>query len=149
MKFSTREDIDVPLSAVYRHVTDFDALERLLTRRGVAIERDASRPMGVPGARWMASFAYKGRSHNVESELVALDPEQGYAVESRSGGVVSLTVVDLVALSPKRTRLLVSLELTPTTLSSRLMIQSLRLAKGRLNRRFKSRVGDYANGISV
>ena len=149
MKFSAREDIEVPIAAVYRHVTDFEAIQTQLRGRGIEVERDSNAPVGQVGARWTARFFYKGRSHDLEAELVALDPDQGYAVESRSGGVIGLTVVDLVALSPTRTRILVSLELRPTTLSSRLLVQSLKLAKGSLNRRFKSRVGDYANGISV
>lgn len=149
MKFSTREDIDAPLSTVYQAVTDFDAFERQMLRRGVEVSRDETRPLDEIGACWTARFAWKGRSHDVEAELVALDPDQGYAIESRSGGIVCLAVVDLVALSRTRTRLLVSLDLKPSTLSSRLMIQSLRLAKGSLNRRFKSRVSDYANGIAV
>ncbi|MEO1026387.1 MAG: SRPBCC family protein, partial [Pseudomonadota bacterium] len=64
------------------------------------------------------------------------------------GGLECMGVVDLVALSKARTRMLVSLDLKPTTLSSRLMVQSLRLAKGSLNRRFKARVAQFASGIA-
>jgi hypothetical protein len=45
--------------------------------------------------------------------------------------------------------LFVSLDLQPTTLSSRLLIQSLKFAKGNLTKRFKTRVFEFAGGIST
>lgn len=144
MKFSTREDIDAPIDRVYASVSDFAGIERLIRRRGVAIEREGS---GGTGTRWRAHFSWRKRPYDVEAEVVDVDEGQGYAIESRAGGVTGLTVVDLVALSQTRTRLLVSLELKPSTLSSRLLLQSLKLAKGRLSARFAERVAEFARRI--
>ena len=149
MKLSTREDIDAPLDTVYHAVTDFDGFERQLLRRGIDVTRDETQPLDVPGVRWNARFPWRGRQHDLEAELVEINESQGYAVESRTGGIVCMGVVDLVALSKSRTRLFVSLDLKPTTFSSRLFVQSLKLAKGSLRRRFKSRVSDFASGIGV
>jgi len=55
--------------------------------------------------------------------------------------------VDLVALSRARTRLSVGLDVTPRTLAGRLMIQSMKLAKGNLSKRFRLRVADYAMDV--
>ena len=148
MKLSTREDIDAPISAVFDAVTDFDGFERQLLRRGVDVTRDESHPLDVPGATWQARFDWRGRPQNLEAELVSIEAEQGYAIESRASGVVAMSVVDLVALSRARTRLFVSIDLRPTTLTSRLFIHSLKLGKGALTRRFKARVADFASGIS-
>lgn len=60
-----------------------------------------------------------------------------------------MTVVDLVALSRTRTRLFVSMELRPTTLSARLLLQSLRLAKGRLTGRLKTRMAEFGQRIEA
>ena len=147
MKLSTREDIEAPIPTVYAAVTDFDGFERQLLRRGVDVTRDEACPPDVPGARWNAMFSWRGRQQNLDAELVSIERDQGYAIESRSSGVVCLSVVDLVALSKSRTRLFVSVDLRPTTLSSRLFIHSLKLAKGSLGRRFKARVADFASGI--
>lgn len=147
MKFSTREDIDAPIETVYTAVTDFDGFERQMLRRGIDVTRDEAIPPNETGARWNACFAWRGRQQELEAELVTIEPNEGYAIESRTGGIVCMGVVDLVPLSKARTRLLVSLDLRPTNLSARLFIQSLRLAKGSLTRRFKSRVADFASGI--
>ena len=149
MKLSTREDIEAPLDAVFSAVTDFDTFERQLLRRGVDVTRDDQLPAYKPGARWKARFDWRGRTQDLEAELISIEPEQGYAIESKSSGVVCMSVVDLVALSKARTRLFVSLDLRPTTLSSRLFIHSLKLAKGGLARRFKTRVADFAAGVQA
>ena len=147
MKFSTQEDIEVPIDTVFRAVTDFGVFERQMLRRGIDVTRDESLPITEPGARWNADFTWRGRKQQLEAELVMIDPNEGFAVESRAGGVVCMGVVDLVPLSAARTRLLVSLDLKPTTLSSRLFVQSLRLGKTSLNRRFKARIAEFAKKI--
>lgn len=148
MKFSTRVDIDAPIEDVFRAVSDFDAFERRMLRRGVDITRDDGVPLDQIGATWKANFSWRERIIDVDAELVALTPGEGFMIESRANGVECLGTVDLVALSKKRTRMFVSLDLKPTTLSARLLLQSLRLAKGNLTRRFKARVRDFAAGLS-
>ena len=149
MKLSTREDIEAPISRVYEAVTDFDSFERQMLRRGIDVARDESCQPPNIGARWQARVKWRKRLHEVEAELVTVDPGNGYAIESRGAGIVCLAVVDLVPLSKSRTRLLVSMDLKPTTLSSRLFIHSLKLTKGSLTRRFKHRVAGFAESISA
>lgn len=148
MKFSAREDIDQPIETVFEAVTDFDAFERRMLRRGVDVTRDEDIPINKVGARWNAHAKWRGRQYDIDAELVSLTPCEGYAIESKSNGIECLGVVDLVALSKTRTRLFLSIDLKPTTLSARLFVQSLRLAKGTLSRRFKSRVADFAADLS-
>ena len=148
MKLSTREDIEAPIDTVYGAVTDFDGFERQLLRRGVDVTRDETQPTDVPGVKWNARFQWRGRAQDLNAELVSIEAQQGYAIESRTSGIVCMSVVDLVPLSKSRTRLFVSLDLRPTTLSSRLFVQSLKLAKGSLGRKFKARVAEFASGIA-
>jgi hypothetical protein len=59
----------------------------------------------------------------------------------------SATMVELVALSPKTTRVSVAVDITAKSLSARLLLQSLKLAKGNLNRRFARRVTEQVRSI--
>lgn len=147
MKLSTREDIEAPIETVHAAVTDFAAIERQLKKRGVDIGHDPATPLAGVGRRWQARASWRGREYRIVSELVSIDEARGYAIMSTTGGVECRTVVELIAQSKTRTRILVSLDLRPTTLSSRLLIQSLRLAKGRLSHRLESRVSDFARRV--
>lgn len=149
MKLSTREDIEAPIGTVFAAVSDFDAIERRLLARGVSVARDPSAPAAGPGRRWTADVTWRGRNHHIVAELVEVTEGRGYRVESSSGGVVCHSVIDLVALSKSRTRMLVSLDLRPTTLSSRLLVQSLRLAKGRLTERLQTRAWEFARRVEA
>jgi hypothetical protein len=55
--------------------------------------------------------------------------------------------VELVALSRGRTRLSVELELKPRSISARLLVQSLKLARANLNKKFHLRMADYAREL--
>jgi hypothetical protein len=52
-----------------------------------------------------------------------------------------------VALSRARTRLNVDLSVTPRNLAGRLLVQSMKLAKGKLGKRFRLRVAEYAMDV--
>ena len=68
----------------------------------------------------------------------------GLSLKGSGSGIDGLMAVELVALSPRRTRISVALNLSPTGLTGRLLLQSLKLARGKLNKRFKLRLADYA-----
>jgi hypothetical protein len=55
--------------------------------------------------------------------------------------------VDLVALSRSTTRMSVRLEITAQSMAARLLLQSLRLAKGSLNKRFDTAIADFARSM--
>jgi hypothetical protein len=75
------------------------------------------------------------------------DPPNGYGVQSSSSGIDGTVVVELVPLSRNRTRLSLSIELKPKTIAARIMVQSLRLGRGTLQRRLDLRMADYASEI--
>ena len=56
MKFSTKEDIDAPIDAVFEMLCEFDQFERAAMRRGAEVQRvDQLAEPGV-GMLWEAAF---------------------------------------------------------------------------------------------
>jgi hypothetical protein len=147
MKFSTREDIEAPIEAVFEMLCDFDSFERAAMRRGAEVQRlDDMRTPGV-GMTWAAVFQLRGKRREIELEMVTFDRPSDIVLESTSPGLIGQMRFELMALSRSRTRVLVELEVKPLNLSARLMVQSMKLAKGALTKRYKLRVGEFAKGM--
>ncbi len=146
MKLSTREDIEAPIGYVFERISDFAGFERRALRQGIDVSCHDDGAAQV-GTCWDIAFEFRGRPRRVKAELVKLDPEHGIEVESQSDGLMATTQVELVALSSTRTRVLVSFDMRAKTLTARLLLQSLKLAKAKMTNRFKSRVLDYAENM--
>lgn len=146
MKFSTREDISAPINHVWAQVSDVAMFERQALRRGADVRRIDQGPVG-PGSAWDVAFKFRGKDRQMKVTLAAMEPPQAIRVDITANAIDGTTRIELVALSPQRTRLAMSIDLAPKSLAARLMIQSLKLAKSNLNARFKKRVGEYAQEI--
>ncbi len=147
MKFSTREDIDAPIAEVFSMVSDFRRFERQALRHGIQIQRDFSSNTPAEGQEWRIQIMFRGSERLVLTRLVEFDTPIRMRFMSETKGLRGDGLVELLALSTNRTRLSVSLELRPETVKGRLLIQSLKLAKTRLTRKFKQRVAGFAGRI--
>lgn len=147
MKVSTREDIEAPIEHVFGAVTDFDSFERQGMRRGAEVVRED--PAGLPGlgTTWAIRAQFRGRPRNIRSEITMFDPPNGYIVQSVTGGLQTEMSIELLPLAPRRTRLIVGLELRPNSLPARLVVQSLKLAKTSVTGRMKKRTQDFARRV--
>lgn len=147
MQFSSKEDIDAPADEVFAMLSEFESFERAAIRRGIEVERlqDASAP--AVGMAWHAAFVLRGKRREAQITLETYDRPNALRFGTTSQGLDGFLEVELVPLSPRRTRMAVVLNLKPRTLPGRLLIQSLRLAKSNLTKRFKLKVADYAKGL--
>ncbi|MGC1506359.1 MAG: SRPBCC family protein [Sulfitobacter sp.] len=147
MKFSTNEDIEAPADAVFEMLCDFEGFERSAMRRGAEVQRiDQLRAPGV-GMTWRAAFSLRGKQREMEIEMVTFDRPNEIVLESTSPGLLATTGFELIALSRGSTRVKVQMEIKPLNLSARLLVQSLKLAKGSLTKKFKLRVSEYAKSM--
>ena len=147
MQFSSREDIEVPIAVVFAMLSEFETHERSAIRRGMEIQRSGSITPIAPGLVWDAKFAMRGKQRDIRLTLTDYDSPNFMQFGAVSQGIDSKFQLDSVALSPRRTRLSVVLNMAPKTLSARLFVQSLKLAKSSLTKRFKLKVADYARNI--
>jgi hypothetical protein len=141
MKLTTRQDIEAPAAFVFAAMMDFDAWERSALRRGADVVR-TDRLQGVmPGRSWLIKFSYRGKSRQLDLRLTELEQPSVMVFAGKGASLEGLGRIDLLELAPRRTRLSVTVDLRPRSIGARLVLQSLRLAKARLNRRFSDRVG--------
>jgi len=147
MKFSSREDIEAPIQQVFDMLCEFEYYERSAIRRGIEVRRMDDRVHPGTGMAWAVRFKIRGHQRDMELKLSEYDAPVLMRIRGHTTGLDSDFILDLMALSPQRTRLAVSLDLKPSTLSARLLIQSLKLAKTRLSKRFKQKVAEFAQTL--
>ena len=147
MKFSSRDDINIPLSDVFTDGTDFATLERLAVRRGATVTRLDDLEVPGEGSQWRVEFVLRGKKRIMEAELTTYRAPNEIAFQGTIGGLGMQFGLDLVALSPTRTRMSTGLELTPESFAGRLLIQSMRLARAKLKNGYKQRTEKFAKMI--
>ena len=143
MKFSTREDIEAPIQTVFEMLCDFEKFERAAMRRGAEVQRTDSLTAPGVGASWDIRFMLRGKDREMSMSIVTFQPPEHMVVALSSSGVTGSMEFELIALSRRRTRILIGLELRPQTLPARLLIQSLKLTKTSLNKKYKERIATY------
>jgi uncharacterized protein YndB with AHSA1/START domain len=144
MQFTSKEDIEAPIEQVFAEITDFQRFERAALRRGAEVQRPDTLAAPGVGMSWQARFRLRGRMRDVTLRLVEYDPPNGIVLTAEATTIEGRMGVDLVALSRGRTRLSVDLILAPRSIAGRLLLQSLKLARSNLTRKFRLRVADYA-----
>lgn len=144
MQFVNKEDIEAPIDFVFARVTDFAGFERSALRRGADVQRldTLSRP-GI-GMSWAITFGYRGKPRTVEAKVVSFDPPNGLILDATSAGLDGVCTVDLVPLSRLRTRLSLTLEVKARTLPARILLQTLKVARGSVVRKIRNRLTDFA-----
>lgn len=147
MKFSTKQDIEAPLVFVHQTLTDFSMWERAAMRRGAEVSRTDTLRQPAAGMAWASKFTYRGKERNIAVTLTEWDAPLHLAFAGHATTIEAQARVELLEMSAKRTRLLVTMEVTPKTLGARLFLQSLRLARARVDRSFDQRVAHMAHDI--
>ena len=147
MQVKATEDIAAPIEHVFAELTDFTALERRALRRGIDVRRKFKEAAPGIGEGWQARFRFRGKERDAKITLKGLDAPHALSFSGVSGGLDTVTQVELVPMSPNRTRVNVVFKMIPNTLSARLLVQSLKLARSTINKRFRKRMSEYARDI--
>lgn len=147
MKFSAREDISAPIDQVFDALSEFEAFERQAMRRGIEVQRTDTLTQPGVGMSWKVAFSMRGRRRDFDLTLVRFESPNEMVFDAKSSGIDADFTVELMALSRSRTRMAIALDITPLNLSARLLVQSLKLAKANLSKRFKLRTAEYAKTL--
>ena len=144
MKLATKKDIEAPIAKVWASLADHEAWERAAMRRGVDVARtDTLRSHGA-GMSWHARFDYRGKSRKADLTLTEMSEPGLLGFSLVSDAIEIVSRVELIEMSAKRTRIMVNSEIKPRSLGARLFLQSLRLARAKVDRKFDAKVGQLA-----
>jgi len=132
MKFKVAEDIDAPVSVVWERFTDFSMFEDDVRGRGAEISRVGNWDKAAEGVEWRGAVTVRGKRRAVASKVTRMVTEDICVLESRIGGMDCVYEMNFIRLSPEVTRVGLVLDLSPDTLTARLILQTLKLARGRV-----------------
>jgi len=92
---------------------------------------------------------FRGRNRSFEVNLIEADVPNSLVFDADNPSVAGKTRMDVIPLSRTQTRLKVEAVIQPKTLGARLLVQSMKLARSKFNRRFARRVQDLAEGLEA
>ena len=144
MNFTAKQDIEAPAERVWAALTDFAGWERAAFRRGAEVTRTDRLAAPGPGMAWAGRFEFRGQPREITVRLVELDPGARLVFQGTTKQFNGEVVLDLVEMSARSSRLHLKAEIKPQTLTARILLQSLKLAKGRVQKRIETRLADFA-----
>ncbi len=147
MKFSLRQDSDLPAEVLFRAVSDFDRIERMLARRGIEVCRNAVVAPAV-GAGWGVGFDLRGKRRELQLDLEQFDQPERIAMNGVGEGLNIAIALTVIALTRAKSRALFEVELRPRHMRARLMLQTAKLGKSQLDRKFAERAGRFLDDLT-
>ncbi|CAN1555433.1 hypothetical protein MCELHM10_02366 [Paracoccaceae bacterium] len=140
MKLTAKTDLDAPAGFVYACLADHAAWERDAAQRGIEIERPVDMPLSGLGAGWLVKVPFRGQPVAILLRLEQQVPPErlGFAMQSKA--IEGDFVLNVIELSPRRTRLQLVMEVKARTIAARLLLNTLTLARGRVQARVEKRV---------
>jgi carbon monoxide dehydrogenase subunit G len=144
MKLTSRHDIEAPVDFVFQALSDFDYWERVAMRRGAEVVRsDRPKLGGRPGTDpvWQIKFTFRGKDRKITLRVDDVTSPSRLGFNGAGQMFDGWGAVDLIPLGTKRTRLTMQTEVKPKNIAARLVIQSLKLARRRVQGRIDKRVG--------
>lgn len=143
MKFSTRIDADLPAERLFEAVSSFETLERMMIGRGASVSRlDPSNAPGI-GMGWDIGFDWRGKARRMRLAVTRFDRPEAMTLSGRSDALDIGLAVTVIALSRARSRAIFETEVRPRNMKARLMLQTAKLGKAQLDRRYQRRIEEF------
>ena len=149
MKFRASTDIDAPINACFEALADFEHIARRARRAGVEVERTDTMTTPGPGMCWRVEGPFRGRMRRAEVELVDYDAPEKMLFHLSSSGIEADITLTLSRESGRRTVLESQVRVVPRNLASRVALQSVKLARPRINRGFRNALKKLASDVEA
>lgn len=146
MKFSTRVNSSSTAEQLFDRVTDFSRLEQMLIKNKVSVSR--INPADEPGAgmAWKLAFDWRSKTHVLRLDVRRFDRPDVVFITGTSDLFDLLITITVFGLTQTRSRLIFETEVLPRNMRARVIIQTAKLAKGRLDRRYEQRINKLFGG---
>jgi uncharacterized protein YndB with AHSA1/START domain len=135
MDFIVEQDVDAPVAAVFAALTDFKRLETDARARGMNAERSDSMAAPGIGTAWRVEYMMRGGQRRALMQITAWTPPEGYAIAAQSNLMDLAATFRFTALGPATTRVRIEAQVSARSLPGRILLQSARLGRSRIDDR--------------
>ncbi|QUS34832.1 SRPBCC family protein [Falsirhodobacter algicola] len=142
MKIISKAEIEAPAPFVFERMTDFDMWERKIRNRDVVLQRQPG-PVQT-GTTWQTRIPIRGRKRDMAVTLTEMTPDTVLRFRALDAALQIDSDFELTSLSENRTLLTSRIEIKPLNIAARLLVQSLRLARGKVEQRIQQRTREFA-----
>lgn len=144
MQLFSTEEITAPVETVFAMLADLDHYAQLAEQRGIkAVHRVGSPRQGL-GSIWDVVLTLQNKERQIALEITRFDAPFTIHFSIGSSSLAGQISCTLAAPSPDKTQLTVAIEVKPLTLKARLLVQSIQLTKGTLDRKYAERISELA-----
>ena len=147
MKFSAKDDVDVPIEAVFELLSDFDMFERMAMRRGAEVTRRNGDGVDGLGSAWDLNVPWRGKTVKMQVDVSRFEKPEALGFQADAPAIEVQLDIELVALSNHKTRLLMKTDISAKTLTGRLLLQSMKLTRGKIEKRMASRISEQSRNL--
>jgi uncharacterized protein YndB with AHSA1/START domain len=147
MNFENKQDINAPVEHVFQQLSDFDFFESYAMRLGAQVERMDVFTQPQPGMCWAVKGHFRGKDRDLELTLDSYYPPEALSYFCTTKSLNAVISLDIIPLSRTESRMKVIVDVIAKGLSARIAMQSAKLAKKSLDRKFNARMHEFANII--
>lgn len=143
MQFQAEQEIGLPIHLAFEQLTNFARFEREARDSGAEIARRD--PAGGPGlgTTWEADFIARGKARHLTATATRFARPGDLAFEGRIGGMEGVLHLTLTSLGEQRSLIAATMTLHPRSITARLALQSLKLVRGSIAKRFRKRLRKF------
>jgi hypothetical protein len=134
---------------VWARFTDFSGFEEDARGRGAILNRVGNWTQTVQGVEWRGEVTVRGKSRPITAKVTQLVPQELCVVDSRIGGMNCHQEIIFVPLSTTVTRVALMLDLSADTLTARLLLQTMKLARGRVLQKLQGVLARQGNAVEA
>ena len=144
MKLAAKYDVEAPVDFVYGELVNFNAWEGIALRRGAHVTRTDRLTAPGPGMDWQVNFIFRAKARSTRIHLVSFAPGRQMALSLTSDLADAEVLIDLLDVATTRTRIEVRTEVKPKTFAGRIYLQTLRLARKKVDATYAQRIAQLS-----
>ena len=100
------------------------------------------------GMAWDMAFDLRGKRRELRLDVTQFDRPEKIVILGRSEPLDVSIEMTVIALTRSKSRLMFEVEVKPRNMRARLMLQTARLGKAQLDRKFAERVGKFLGDLT-